>query len=336
MPVLLSFYFSYHLSIICHHPQNISQDQDQLSGLCQHTDGSWPLHFQIDEPVGCWPWHLQLWNSWGICIFNNTFKLQSSPGAKLSSSVAAVTASYIFPQQSHGDSSFVQCLSETQQERSWYSCELRHWAQCVQGHVLGIAVLLHPVHSESRDTSSPTTCSVSLARVLPCSSHHSHLQACAVRKGKEKWCYCTEDNTSTEMGFSGSSPDGRLTKPSRWPHALPCGCQVLGTKWESSWWSWGLYWWKLVCLPGRNQMSHFPEHAMIQAIGGDPVTSFFDHNFLKKYVSSLHRPLQLYVSCSLALLLPLFNFYEISFSHTHKTLQHWQPLTFILSLSFFF
>lgn len=155
MPVLLSFYFSYHLPIICHHPQIISQDQDQLSGLCQHTDGSWPLHFQIDEPVRCWPWHSQLWNSWGIWIFNNTFKLQSSPGAKPSSWVAAGTASHIFHPQSHGDSSFVRCMSETQQERSWSSCELRHWVQCVQGHVLGRAVLLRPVRSESREPARP-------------------------------------------------------------------------------------------------------------------------------------------------------------------------------------
>lgn len=66
-------------------------------------------------------------------------------------------------------------------------------------------------------------------------------------------------------------------------------------------------------------MSHFPEHGMIQAVGGDAVTSFFSHNFLQKSPFLLTTGFcYQYFSCSLAVLLPLLNFSEVSLSHAKR------------------
>lgn len=70
----ISLYLSYHLSIICHQPKNISQDQNQLPGLCQHMHGSWPLHCLIDETRKMF-----------VFSARGTFKPQTSPGSNLSS-----------------------------------------------------------------------------------------------------------------------------------------------------------------------------------------------------------------------------------------------------------
>lgn len=131
--------------------------------------------------------------------------------------------------------------------------------------------------------------------------------------GKEmgQWSNHTEGNSDIEKrGFSGSSPEGKLTKPSRQPSAIyTCECQVLGTEWGKSRWSWGLSWQKLVCFPWRYQMSHFPEHGAIQAAAEDTVTTVFSHNFLQKSPFLLTTSFcYQYFSCSLAVLLPLFNF----------------------------
>lgn len=136
-----------------------------------------------------------------------------------------------------------------------------------------------------------------------------------------QWSYHTEGNTSIEKrGFSASSPDGKLSKPSRQPVALPVNVKS-GCKREKSRWSWDLYWQKLVPLLGRYQMSHFPEHGTIQAVGGDAVTSFFSHNFLQKSLFLLIMGFYYhYFSCSLAVLLPLFNFCEVSLSHAKRTI----------------
>jgi len=68
-------------------------------------------------------------------------------------------------------------------------------------------------------------------------------------------------------------------------------------------------------------MSHFPEHGTIQPVGGDTVTSFCSHNFLQKS-PFLHTTgfCYHYFSCSLAVLLPLFKFYEVSLSHAKRTI----------------
>lgn len=76
---------------------------------------------------------------------------------------------------------------------------------------------------------------------------------------------------------------------------------------------------KLVCLPGRYRTSCFPEHGTIQAVGGDTVTSFFNDNLLHKsqflHTMGFYHP---YFCCSLGILLPLFNFCEVS--HAERTI----------------
>lgn len=107
----ISLYLSYHLSIICHQPKNISQDQDQLPGLCQHMHGSWPLHCLIDEALAFADMKL------ARCLcFQHMVPLNPRPllgQISVPKLLLYVTASHIVLKQSHGDSSFVLCVSET-------------------------------------------------------------------------------------------------------------------------------------------------------------------------------------------------------------------------------
>lgn len=73
--------------------------------------------------------------------------------------------------------------------------------------------------AEKRGKTSNMGCAVWLAQLL---SHHNHHQACAKRKGNGSMRLPHKDNTGTEKrGISGSSPGGKLTKPSRQPIAPP-------------------------------------------------------------------------------------------------------------------
>lgn len=76
--------------------------------------------------------------------------------------------------------------------------------------------------AQKRGKTSTISRAVWLAQLLSCPSHRNHCQACAKRKGNGSMRLPHNDNIGIEKrGISGSSPGGKLTKPSRWLIVLP-------------------------------------------------------------------------------------------------------------------